>query len=42
MYANSKGKTTNSNLVAVAQIVENLKATATSIKNIARTVLCYE
>ncbi len=42
MYANSKVKTTNSNLVAVAQIVENLKATATSIKNIARTVLCYE
>lgn len=42
MYASSKGKTTNSNLVAVAQIVENLKATAASAKNIARTVLCYE
>lgn len=42
MYANSNGKSANSNLVAVAQIVENLKATATSIKHIARTVLCYE
>lgn len=42
MYANAKGKATNLNLVAVAQIVDNLKATATSVKNIARTVLCYE
>lgn len=30
------------NNVAFAQIIENLKATATEIKNIARTVLCYE
>lgn len=41
-YANAKGKTTNSNLVAVAKIIENLKATAVEIRNIARTVLCYE
>ncbi len=42
VHACIKGKTTNSNLIAVAQIIENLKATAASIKNIARTVLCYE
>ena len=41
-HANLKNKTTNSDLVAVAKIVENLKATAVEIRNIARTVLCYE
>ena len=41
-HASSKSKTTNSNLVAVAKIVENLKATAAEIRNIARIVLCYE
>ena len=41
-YRNSKSKTTNSNLVAVAKIIENLKATAVEIRNMARTVLCYE
>ncbi len=41
-HANSKSKTANSNLVAVAKIVENLKATAVEIRNTARTVLCYE
>lgn len=40
-HMNSKAKI-NPNHVAVAQIIENLKAAATSIKNIARTVLCYE
>lgn len=40
--ANSKSKTASSNLVTVAKIVENLKATAAEIRNIARTVLCYE
>ena len=42
MHANSKTKTSNSNLVAVAKIVENLKATAVETRNMARTVLCYE
>lgn len=42
MHASSKGKTSNSNLVAVAKIVENLKATTVEIRNLARTVLCYE
>lgn len=42
MYASSKSKSANENLVAVAKIIENLKATATEIRNIARTVLCYE
>mgnify|MGYP001563872556 CR=1 FL=1 len=42
MHANSKTKTSNSNLVAVAKIVENLKATAVEVRNMARTVLCYE
>lgn len=37
-----KNKTTNLDLVSVAKIVENLKATAAEISNIARTVLCYE
>ena len=39
----SKGsKTTNSNLVVVAKIIENLKATAAEIRNIARIGMCYE
>ena len=42
LHSNSKIKTTNSNLVAVAKIIENLKATAAEIKNMARAVLCYE
>ena len=41
MHANSK-KNAGSNLVAVAKIVENLKATSAEIRNVARTVLCYE
>lgn len=41
-YANSKSKSAHLNLVAVAKIIENLKATAAEIRNIARTVLCYE
>jgi phosphate transport system protein len=41
-HAVSKNKTANSNLVAIARIVENLKATAVEIRNIARIVLCYE
>jgi len=42
VHANSKTRTSNSNLVAVAKIVENLKATTVEIRNMARTVLCYE
>ena len=41
-YANRKDNRINSNLVAVAKIIENLKATAVEVRNIARTVLCYE
>ena len=42
LYANSKTKTNSSNLVAIAKIIENLKATTAEVRNIARTVLCYE
>ena len=42
LHSSSKSKTANSNLVAVAKIIENLKATAVEIRNTARTVLCYE
>ncbi len=42
LHSNSKNKTNNSNLVAVAKIIENLKATAAEIRNLARTVMCYE
>lgn len=42
LHAKSSNKTSNSNLVAVAKIIENLKATAVEIRNTARTVLCYE
>ena len=42
LYANSKTKTNISNLVAIAKIIENLKATTAEVRNIARTVLCYE
>lgn len=42
IYAKAKTKTSNSNLVAVAKIVENLKATAIEIRDLARIVLCYE
>ena len=41
-HANAKSKASNANLVAVAKIVENLKATAVELRNMARTVLCYE
>ena len=41
-YANVKSKTTSTDLVAIARITENLKATAAEIRNMARTVLCYE
>lgn len=40
--SNAKARSSNSNLVAVAKIVENLKATAVELRNMARTVLCYE
>lgn len=42
MNTHSKGKSSNSNLVAVAKIVENMKATTVELRNLARTVLCYE
>lgn len=38
----TKNKSANTNLVVVAKVVENLKATAVEIRNVARTVLCYE
>jgi len=37
-----KSKSTYSNHVIIAKIIENLKATSVEIRNIARTVLCYE
>lgn len=37
-----KNRSQDSTLVAVSKIVENLKATAAEIRNMARTVLCYE
>ena len=42
LYSNAKSKAANSNLVAVAKIIENLKATSVEVRNLARTVLCYE
>jgi phosphate transport system protein len=42
LHSNSRNRTNNLNLVAVAKIVENLKATKAEIRNIARTVICYE
>ena len=42
MHGSAKNKIATSNLVAVANIIQNLKATAAEIRNIARTVLCYE
>ena len=42
LHSNSKNKTNNSNLVVVAKVIENLKATAAEIRNLARTVMCYE
>lgn len=42
LHQGSKSRTSSSNLVAVAKIVENLKATAIELRNVARTVLCYE
>ena len=41
-HASLKNKAANSNLVAVAKIIENLKATAVEVRNVARTVICYE
>ena len=42
MHGSAKSKIGNSNLVTAAKIIENLKATTAEIRNIARTVLCYE
>lgn len=41
-HGSSKNRSQDSTLVAVSKIVENLKATAAEIRNLARTVLCYE
>ena len=41
-HTNLKSKSASSNLAAAAKIIENLKATAAEIRNIARTVICYE
>ncbi len=41
-HSSTKGKDVSSNLVAVAKIIENLKATAVEVRNMARIVLCYE
>ena len=41
-HANAKSKAASSNLVTAAKIVENLKATAIEIRDLARVVLCYE
>ena len=41
-HASAKNKTSKASLVAVAKIVENLKATTVELRNLARTVLCYE
>ena len=40
--AKEKSKTANDDLVSVARIVENLKATTVEIRDLARNVLCYE
>jgi len=41
-YSQSKKKLSNANIVAIAKVIENIKATHAEIKNIARTILCYE
>ncbi len=41
-HTNTKSKSSGQNHVALAKIIENLKATSVEIRNIARTVLCYE
>ena len=41
-HGSSKSKAPKSYLVTVAKIVENLKGTAVEVRDIARTVLCYE
>ena len=41
-HANAKSKAANDDLVSVARIVENLKATTVEIRDMARVVLCYE
>lgn len=41
-YGVPKSKNVKSNLVAVAKIIENLKATAAEIRLIARNAMCYE
>ena len=41
-YSLQKNKNFVSNIVAVAKVVENLKATSVEIRNIARIVLCNE
>ena len=41
-HSSTRNKATNANLVAVAKIVENLKASAVETRDIARIVLCCE
>ena len=41
-HTNTKNKNFHSSLVMVAKIIENLKTTSVEVRNIARTVLCYE
>jgi len=41
-HGSMKSKSANSSLVAVAKIIENLKAASAEIRNMARVVLCYE
>lgn len=40
--SHSRSKTSSLNLVTVAKIIENLKAVSVEVRDIARTVLCYE
>lgn len=42
VYGSSKGKYVPENVVAVAKIIENMKATSIEARDIARIVLCYE
>ena len=41
-HVNAKNKNFHSSLVMAAKITENLKRTSVEVRNIARTVLCYE
>lgn len=42
IHVKAKSKSANGDLVAVARIVENLKAASVEIRDLARNVLCYE